>query len=502
MILIQHNRPEVDLPFRSGVHTNPYSFFNKEKKAVKNQFQILSVLVTVVMMVTLVAGCAPAPVPTPEVITIEKTVEVPVEKTVEVEVIKEVVVTPTPAPLAEGAKIIIRVGTGDSGEGLNPHQEIIAAFEAANPDVLVQLEAVAGSDYYTRLLTQIAAGDAPDIIQIGDDAVPMFVSKGGFLPLDDYITGAYPFDTSIYLPGMLDPGKYQGKQYFLPKDFSTIALYYNKKIFDEYGVDYPTDDWTWDDLLAAAQELTKDTDGDGNTDVWGVQLTANWTTGFEYWVAAAGGRLISEDGTTYVGYMDSPETIAAVQFYSDLYNKYKVAPPPADFNLWAGGNPEFETGKAAMRIFGRWPQTGLRSNPNVDLGVVEAPAGAVEANVLFWGGFGIFSGSKNPEAAWRFLQFYTGAEGSETWKMHGIPPVAAVAEAAGLTTDPIEGAWIRGLNVLVDRAYVSTDFWGETADPALRKALETMLIDPTADVATVMQTAAQEAQAALDEKLP
>ncbi len=469
---------------------------------MKAQLRFVSILMLAVMSMSLLAGCA-APAPEPEVITVEKTVEVPVEKIVEVpvEVIKEVVVTPPPAPKAEGSKTILRVGTGDSGEGLNPHQEIIAAFEAANPDILVQLEAVAGADYYTRLLTQIAAGDAPDIMQIGDDAVPMFVSKGGFLPLDDFITGAYPLDTSIYLPGTLDPGVYQDKQYFLPKDFSPLAVYYNKKVFDEFGVAYPTDDWTWEDFLKTAQDLTKDTNGDGVTDVWGVQLSANWTSGFEYWVAAAGGRLISEDGKSYVGYMDSAETIQAVQFYADLYNKHKVAPPPADFNLWAGGNPEFETGKAAMRLFGRWPQTGLLKNPNVDLGLVTVPAGAQKADVLFWGGFGIFSGSQNPEAAWRFLKFYVGAEGSETWKMHAIPPVAAAAESAGMTTDPIEGVWIKSLDFLVDRAYVATDFWGETGDPALRKALETVLVDPTADVAAVMQTAAQEAQAALDAKL-
>ncbi|PWB53911.1 MAG: hypothetical protein C3F13_08385 [Anaerolineales bacterium] len=458
---------------------------------MKKYLRIPIFLLTGIMLASLIAGCAQATTPTPEVITIEKTVEVT----------KEVVVTPTSAPLPEGSKIILRVGTGDSGEGLNPHQEIIAEFEKQNPDILVQLEAVSGNDYYTRLLTQIAAGDAPDIIQIGDDAVPMFVSKGGFLPLDDFIGGNYALDTSIYLPGTLDPGKYQGVQYFLPKDFSPLAVYYNKKIFDEYNVAYPKDDWTWDDFLATAQELTKDVDGDGQTDIWGAQLSANWTSGFEYWVAAAGGSLISPDGTSYVGYMDSPATIKAVQFYADLYNKYKVAPPPADFNLWAGGNPEFESGKAAMRLFGRWPQTGLLSNPNVDLGTVEVPAGDVKANVLFWGGFGIFSGSKNPEAAWRFLKFYVGAEGSEIWKLHAIPPVAAVAEAAGMTTDPIEGAWIRGLDYLAPRAYVSTDYWGETGDPALRKALETVLIDPSADVAQVMQTAAQEAQAALDEKL-
>jgi multiple sugar transport system substrate-binding protein len=435
---------------------------------------------------------------------VEKVVTQVVERDVEKEVTKvvevEKVVTATPEPLPEGAKMILRVGTGDSGEGLNPHQEIIARFEEANPDILVQLEAVSGRDYYTRLLTQIAAGDAPDIMQIGDDAVPMFVGQGSFLSLDGFIDGTYPLDTSIYLPGVLDPGQWDGEQWLLPKDFSPLAVYYNKKVFDEYGVPYPEEGWTWDDMLETAQALTKDTDGDGTTDVWGIQLTANWTTGFEYWVAAAGGSLISEDGTQFVGYMDSPETIEAVQFFSDLYNVHKVAPPPADFALWKGGNAEFDNGKAAMRLDGRWPQGSFKDNPNIDLGTVGVPAGKEQANVLFWGGFGIFSETKHPEAAWRFLSFYVGEEGSEVWKDWAIPPVASVAEEAGLTEDPIEGVWISELDHLAPRAYVFTPHWGSTADPALRKALETVLIDADADVATVMETAAKEAEAALADK--
>lgn len=396
-------------------------------------------------------------------------------------------------------KIVIRVGTGDAGEGLKPHEEIIARFEADNPDIDVQLEAVAG-DYYARLLTQASAGDAPDIIMVGDDAVPEFVGKGVFLDLAPFLKGKYPLDTSIYLPGLLDPGQWEGKQWLLPKDYSPLGVYYNKKIFDQYGVAYPKDGWTWNDLLKTAQDLTKDTDGDGKTDLWGIQLTANWTTGFEYYVAAAGGSLISEDGKTFTGYMDSPETIAAVQWLADLYNKYKVAPPPADLTGWAGGNPEFESGKAAMRLFGRWPQSGLKSNPNVDLALVGVPTGQVRANVLFWGGFGVYAKSKNPEAAWRFLRFYAGEPGAQVWKDWALPAVASVA-ASGTTSDPIDGVWLKELDHLVPRAYASTPYWGQTANPALAKALETVLIDPTADVAKVMQTAAQEAQASLDELL-
>jgi ABC-type glycerol-3-phosphate transport system substrate-binding protein len=216
-----------------------------------------SLSIVVILLVTMIIGCAPAAPVEPQIIT--QIVEVPKEVIVEV--------TPTPEPLGEGAKVVIRVGSGDSGEGLNPHQEIIANFEKENPDIIVQLEAVAGNDYYTRLLTQIAAGDAPDIMQIGDDAVPMFVSKGAFLPLDDFINGTYPLDTSVYMPGLLVPGQYQGKQYFLTKDFSTLAVYYNKKIFDQYKVAYPTDDWTWQDFLDTAQKLTIDENADGTPEV-------------------------------------------------------------------------------------------------------------------------------------------------------------------------------------------------------------------------------------------
>jgi multiple sugar transport system substrate-binding protein len=199
--------------------------------------------------------------------------------------------------------------------------------------------------------------------------------------------------------------------------------------------------------------------------------------------------------------MDSAATTAAVQFYADLYNKYKVAPPPADMNLFGGGNSEFDNGKAAMRIFGRWPQSGYKKNPNIDLGVVGPPAGAKRANVLFWGGFGIYSGSKNKDAAWRFLRFYVGEEGAGVWKDWALPAVKSVAETAGLTKDPIEGVWLAELNHLAPRAYVFTPYWGETADPALRKVLEKVIIDPKTDVAAALKEAAKEAQAALDEKI-
>ena len=399
-------------------------------------------------------------------------------------------------PPAADSTIVIRAGTGDGGDGLTPHQQIIQNFEDQNPNVIVQLEPVSGRDYYARLLTQLAAKAAPDIMQIGDDAVPSFVSKNAFVPLDAYLTGIN-FDPSIYLPGLLDPGKIDGKQYLLPKDYSPLAVYYNKTLFDAASVPYPVEGWTWEDLLATAQKLTVK-DASGNVTQWGIQLPAAWTTGFEYWVAAAGGSLISEDGKTFSGKMDSPEVARAVQFYADLYNKYQVAPPPADMNAFGGGNSEFANGKAAMMLFGRWPQGGFKTNPNISLGVVAPPQDKVRANILFWGGFGIATSSLQPETAFKYLSFVSGEPGAQVWKDWALPAVKSVADSSGLSADPIEGVWIGELNHLVPRAYTFTPYWNETADPALRKVLESVIIDPNADVTALLAQAATEAQAALD----
>ena len=399
-------------------------------------------------------------------------------------------------PTVADSTIVIRAGTGDGGDGLTPHQQIIQNFEDQNPNVIVQLEPVSGRDYYARLLTQLSAKAAPDIMQIGDDAVPSFVSKNAFVPLDAYLTGIN-FDPSIYLPGLLDPGKIDGKQYLLPKDYSPLAVYYNKTLFDAASVPYPVEGWTWEDLLAAAQQLTLK-DASGNVTQWGIQLPAAWTTGFEYWVAAAGGSLISADGKSFAGAMDSPEVARAVQFYADLYNKYQVAPQPADMNAFGGGNSEFASGKAAMMLFGRWPQSGFRTNPNISLGVVAPPQDKVRANILFWGGFGIATSSLQPETAFKYLSFVSGEPGAQVWKDWALPAVKSVAESSGLSADPIEGVWIGELNYLVPRAYTFTPYWNETADPALRRVLESVIIDPNADVQALLAQSAIDAQTALD----
>ena len=404
--------------------------------------------------------------------------------------------TETPVAPESAGPVVLRLGTRDSGAALDLHQETIALYEDDNSDVLVQLEAVASRDYDGRLQTMLSANAAPDAIQLADESIPEFVAQGDLVALDDYFPT--DFDPAIYLPNLLTPGQVDGDQYLLPKSYSTLAIYYNKALFDEAGVPYPEDDWTWDDLLDVALDLTQDLDDDNAPDIWGIQLPATWTTGFEYWVAAAGGQLVSDNGKDFVGHMDSEAVINAVTFYADLYNKYRVSPPPTDLEAEYGGNTEFVDGKAAMLIFDRSIQADLLANRNIDLGVVGLPQGEDRANILFWEGYGVASTSAHPRTAANFLTFYTGEPGNEVWVNAALPTVQSVAESSGLSTDPIEGVWINELNYVVPRAYSFTPYWDQAGAPALAVALEAAILEKNADISALMTQAALDAQTALD----
>ena len=166
----------------------------------------------------------------------------------------------------------VRVATWESDAALEPWNKAIDSFEAAYPDIKVELEAVP-QEYGTKLLANMAAGTGPDVYQVGDGDVAKFVDQGIVEPLDPYISGDNGFDlNTTFFPAVAAFGQIGGQTYLLTKDFSPLVLYYNKDMFDAAGVDYPTADWTWDDLLSAAEKLTDDSH-------WGIQLPDGWVTG-------------------------------------------------------------------------------------------------------------------------------------------------------------------------------------------------------------------------------
>ena len=141
---------------------------------------------------------------------------------------------------------------------------MVKAFESANPDVKVKVDIVDYNNYYTKLNTQLASGDAPDVFEVGYENFVSYAAKNTLKDLTPIIAKDTTFKPEIYKGLAYDSFKYSGKQYGVVESFSDVVLFYNKDLFDKKQVEYPKADWTWKQELEAAQKLT-----DAKSGVWG-----------------------------------------------------------------------------------------------------------------------------------------------------------------------------------------------------------------------------------------
>lgn len=445
---------------------------------MRRLYQFLSVLCVGVLVM---AACAPATTPTPEVVVQTQIVR-------ETQVVEAtVVVAPTSPP--EKVTGEIRVGSWDSGDALEPFNNAIAAFQAKYPSVTVKLESVP-QGYGDKLLTQFAAGTAPDVFQVGDGDVSKFAAQGVLEPLDPYINGDNPLDMSVFFEGVANIGKVNDQYYLLTKDYSPLVLYYNKALFDAAGVEYPTEDWTWDDMLAAAQQLTIP------GQQWGLMIPNSWgdplwLRGISPLIYQNGGSLISEDGTKTTGFMNSPETVAAIQWYVDLFLKHKVSPTKADVEALAGQDL-FQTGKVAMLWTGRWPLKDFLANTKLNFGTSGLPAGPKgKANSICWAGFAVYSKSQNKDAAWAFAKWIAAEQGAQEFAKYAFTAVEPIAELQGLDTDPFNAPIIKDLDNVKPLPEFKNAKFTDCAEKYFKEQLEQVLLQGKEVQAAMDEAAAQ-----------
>lgn len=203
--------------------------------------------------------------------------------------------------------------------------------------------------------------------------------------------------------------RYQGGVYGLPWIAQPVILYYNKKLFQEAGVPFPDDSWTWDTFKDAAAKLTRDTDGDGKPDVYG--FTLNGWPPVAMFIWQAGGDLVGPDGTTAP--IDSPEAIQAVKFYQELIYNPKYAPPQEVINE-QGFADMFKAGKVAMFMGGA--SDDLDRVPGLDVGVARVPAGPKGRTTFAWtAATSVWAKTPHPKEAVEALIELT--EGIHHWKI-------------------------------------------------------------------------------------
>ncbi|MGF9823452.1 sugar ABC transporter substrate-binding protein [Brevibacillus agri] len=231
-------------------------------------------------------------------------------------------------------------------------EEIIAKFEQSHPHIKIKTVTAPYEDFYQKLTTQIAAGNAPDIWQSDGTKVFGFAQRGAIRDITDYVTKEVNKDEVLGVEFNKDAsGKYWG----VPQGIQVGALFYNKDLFDQAGVAYPTADWTWDDLKAAAAKLTLDANGKNADDPafdknavkqYGFTFCGSSRGAFNIMKAYGGGVL---DPTMTQSIVNSPENKKAVEWMADGM-KRKLFPNPAELKAFQSNFKVFLSGATAMQI--------------------------------------------------------------------------------------------------------------------------------------------------------
>lgn len=341
----------------------------------------------------------------------------------------------TEVPGSTGQLTTIKVMSFYAFDDPTVEYAVVKAFEAANPDITVVFEAVPFGDIFLKYKTLIAADLAPDVMSMNYDNAYLFASMGALEPLDEFITKT-GYDTSTIFKSALDMFKVNGVQYSMPGTFSDVVLFYNKNLFDAAGLEYPQRDWTQEEFQAVAKALTLDTNGDGNIDQWGYT--------FPWWpiiLEMYGGSIW--EGKTCT--LNSPEGIKAMQSIVDGRYVGKFAPTSDDLAQQSDWDM-FIAGKLAMLPTGPWAVQPFNDKiTTFTYDIAHMPAGDKQATHLYANSYAMAAGSKYKDAAWRFIEFATGPEGTKIRQdgKYEISPVREIAEkyyVAALAGAPPEHA--------------------------------------------------------------
>jgi multiple sugar transport system substrate-binding protein len=278
------------------------------------------------------------------------------------------------------------------------YQARIDALVEANPEMSVTLQLILADSYAQKVQTMIAGGSGPDIMQVAEN-VNVYSSKNQLLPLDEHIaTAKLDLDSRFGPVGSVY--SYEDTVYAIPDRSGAAILYYNKGLFDSAGISAPTADWTWDDMLSAAQELTVPGER------WGYAGAGWWPLWWSF-AHQNGGAIIDEAGRPTA---DSDAVVEALQYCGDLVFKHKVVPSTIDYaNMGTdmGGDPAFAAGLVAMNTTGFWNVGSLAEQDTVEWDIAPMWRGKEQAVATFGSGLAISRTAKDPALAFKAIDFLT-----------------------------------------------------------------------------------------------
>jgi len=297
-------------------------------------------------------------------------------------------------------KITIKYMRWADPSELKSTKELIDLFMKQNPDIEVKLYTEAWSGYWDKIQTQLAANIGPDVFLIGSYYIVDFYRKGICMNLKSFIENDKEINLNDFWEPPFELYTFNNDLYALPRDINTIVLYYNKDLFDAAGVAYPNNNWTWDDLIKAGKELTRDLNNDGMVDQFGIMTSLVYEVCWGNFVLQNNGRLLNKSRTKCTA--NSPEVIQALQFLYDLEHKYHIA--PTSRSKESLGENAFLTGKIAMIPDGSW-RVGTYQDAQFKWDIALLPKKKKHACIANGVAHVINSATKQAEASWRLVKF-------------------------------------------------------------------------------------------------
>lgn len=294
----------------------------------------------------------------------------------------------------EGITLVL-AGWSSSTEETDTLNALLAQF---TEETGIAVDWQISTDHTVQLQNAFASGEYPNVFYIDSSKLPDWVAADVVSVGEDYIE-----DPEGFYPALLDIFTEDGTLYCPPKDFSTMALQYNKDLFDAAGLDYPTADWTWEDLYAAAEALT-----DADAGVLGLVTPPN----LERWLPLlyqAGGAIFDEVTGEYV--MNDEAALEALDFYVS-FSTNGIGGTPDKVDAGWGGEA-FGEARVAMAMEGNWVINFLLENyPELNWGVTELPAGPVgKATMAFTVCYGVGADNEYLEESWQLVNFLTNDAG-------------------------------------------------------------------------------------------
>jgi multiple sugar transport system substrate-binding protein len=360
-----------------------------------------------------------------------------------------------------GEDVTLTYGMWDAAQRQGVDQQI-SKFNEQFPNIKVEPQVVPFDDYWTKLQTGVAGGQTNDVFWMNATNFPVFASQGALLPIDPII-GEGGADPGVYPDALVATYTYEDTIYGIPRDFDTIALFYNMRLFDDAGVEYPTDSWTWDDLRQAAEQLTSD----GGP--WGFGALISDQQNYFNFIKQNEGNILSEDLATCL--VDEPASCEALDYLTGFFTE-EWTPSVAVQQANVPEDTLFPAGQIAMMPAGSWnARTFIEAAP--DIRVAPLPQGKQRACVIHGLANVIWAESPNQPAALEWVKFLASEDAELILGQTGT----VIPAMQGLQEDWVASMPDLDLQVFLDAVDYSFPFPAPPSGPEWRARLEETLIE-------------------------